>query len=102
MDEIQNVFGGSQLTVYGENPWKLVNSRSFSEAEKNAIRSNTVVQSQYGKSVCFYLKGGGQSYIPLSTRGTDIPVGGSIDMETAKLVELSREGDGNILRVESV
>ena len=97
---MENVFSDFGLTIYGNNPWQLVNSRSFSEAEINAIRSNTVVESQYGKSVCFFLKSGGQSYIPLSTQGADVNVGDSIDMNTAKLVTLHREGSGNILRVE--
>ena len=97
---MENVFSDFGLTIYGNNPWQLVNSRSFSEAEINAIRSNTVVESQYGKSVCFFLKGGGQSYIPLSTRGADAAVGSSINMGAAKLVKLHREGDGNIVRVE--
>ena len=41
-----------------------------------------------------------QTYIPLSTRGADVAIGESIDMSTAKLVTLHREGDGNIVRVE--
>lgn len=97
--ENQNVFGGGVLQVYGES-WNLVESRNFNPAEIAAVRSNSVVSSQYGKSVCFFLKGGGQSYIPLSTQGNDAELGSSIDMTTAKLVKLHREGDGTILRVE--
>lgn len=96
---MENVFGNGGLTIYGDN-WKVVNTRSFTDAEKSAIRSNAVVNSEYGKSVCFFLKAGGQSYIPLSTQGADANVGDSIDMNAAKLVELHREGSGNILRVE--
>ena len=97
---MENVFSEFGLTIYGNNPWKVVNSRSFSETEINAIRSNTVVESQFGKSVCFFLKGGGQSYIPLSNRGADAALGSSIDMSNAKLVTLHRDGDGDIVRVE--
>ena len=96
---MENVFGNGGLTIYGDS-WKVTNSREFTEAEKSAIRSNAVVNSEYGKSVCFFLKSGGQSYIPLSTQGADVNVGESIDMNTAKLVTLHREGSGNILRVE--
>ena len=96
---MENVFGNGGLTIYGDN-WKVIESRAFSEAEKSAIRSNTVVNSDYGKSVCFFLKNGGQSYIPVSTQGNDVNVGDSIDMNTAKLVKLHREGSGDILRVE--
>ena len=95
---MENVFGGS-LQVYGEN-WQKVNERAFNQDEINAVRSNSVVNSQYGKSVCFFLKGGGQSYIPVSKQGADPALGSSIDLTTAKLVTLHREGDGDILRVE--
>ena len=95
---MENVFGGS-LQVYGEN-WQKVNERAFNQDEINAVRSNSVVNSQYGKSVCFFLKGGGQSYIPVSKQGADPALGSSINMTTAKLVTLHREGDGDILRVE--
>lgn len=95
---MENVFGGS-LQVYGEN-WQKVNERAFNADEIAAVRSNSVVNSQYGKSVCFFLKGGGQSYIPVSKQGADPALGSSIDLSTAKLVTLHREGDGDILRVE--
>ena len=94
---MENVFGGS-LQVYGEN-WQKVNERAFNADEIAAVRSNSVVNSQYGKSVCFFLKGGGQSYIPVSKQGADPALGSSIDLTTAKLVTLHREGDGDILRV---
>ena len=96
---MENVFGNGGLTIYGDN-WKVIDSRNFTEAEKSSIRSNAVVNSDYGKSVCFFLKNGGQSYIPVSTQGNDVNVGDSIDMNTAKLVKLHREGSGDILRVE--
>lgn len=95
---MENVFAG--LNIYGNNPWKLVASRSFNDTEISAIRSNTVVDSQYGKSVCFFLKAGGQTYIPVSNRGADPALGSSIDMAKAKLVTLHRDGDGDIVRVE--
>lgn len=94
---MENVFGG--LQKYGEN-WTVVESRNFNEAEIAAVRSNSVVNSQYGKSVCFFMRGGGQTYIPVSNQGADPALGSSIDLTTAKLVKLHREGDGNILRVE--
>lgn len=95
---MENVFAGS-LTVYGEG-WTVIGSRNFNDAEKAAIRSTAVTDSKYGKSVCFYLRSGGQSFIPLSKMGNDAAIGSSIDMNTAKLVKLHRDGDGDILRVE--
>ena len=96
---MENVFGNGTLQVYGEN-WQKVSERAFNAEEIAAVRSNSVVNSQYGKSVCFFMKGGGQTYIPLSKQGADVELGSSIDMSAAKLVKLHREGDGDILRVE--
>lgn len=96
---MENVFVNGGLTTYGES-WKVVNSRKFTSDEIAAVRSNTVVNSQYGKSVCFFMKGGGQTYIPMSNRGTDMALGSSIDMSNATLVTLHKEGEGNIMRVE--
>ena len=96
---MENVFVNGSLTTYGES-WKVVESRKFNDDEIQAVRSNTVVNSQYGKSVCFFMKRGGQTYIPISNRGNNAALGSSIDMNSAKLVTLHREGDGNILRVE--
>lgn len=96
---MENVFGAGGLQVYGE-PWSVVSSRNFNADEIAAVRSTCIVDSKFGKSVCFFLKGGGQSYIPVSNTGAEAVLGASINMSTAKLVKLHREGDGTIMRVE--
>lgn len=93
---MENVFGS--LVTYGEG-WEVVNSRSFNQNEIDAVRSTAVVNSEYGKSVCFWMKAGGQKYIVLS-RNSDLALGESIDMSEAKLLTLSRTGDRDIIRVE--
>lgn len=93
----ENVFGG--LQVYGEN-WQKLSERNFNATEIAQVRGNSVVDSKFGKSVCFFLKKGGQTYIPISQMGRDPEIGSSIDMATAKVVKLHREGDGTIVRVE--
>lgn len=98
MEENVNVFAG--CTVYGEK-WQVIASRNFNSNEIGSVRSNTVVSSQYGKSVCFFMIGGGQTYIPLGKESENIPLGSSIDMTKAKLVTLERTGDGRIVRVEA-
>ena len=78
--------------------------RLFSKEEINAVARTEVVVSQYGKSVCFYLKSGKPTYIPLSQFST-LSVGDAIDMKTAKLITLgwngydSYEGYEDIYRV---
>lgn len=74
--------------------------RNFTQEEINAVREAVVVTSSYGLSVCFFMKNGGQTYIPLSTtsqRGS----GEVIDLNTAKLVTLCKEGESDIYRVEA-
>lgn len=79
--------------------WNQVDSRNFTAEEINAVESASVVASQYGSSVCFHMVGGGVKFIPMSNNSTK-GIGETVDMKTAKLVTLSREGDGDIVRVE--
>ena len=74
--------------------------RNFTQDEINAVNQAVVVSSTYGLSVCFFMKSGGQTYIPLSTnsqRGS----GEIIDLTQAKLVTLCKEGESDIYRVEA-
>lgn len=87
------------LTRYAEN-WQVVNSRSFNAEEIAAVRKAEVVPSQYGNSVVFFMKSGGQTYIPLS-RDSEKVVGDTIDLHEAKLLTLHRDGDDNIMRVQA-
>ena len=91
-----NIF--SSLRVYA-GKWAVSNSRSFAQEEIDAVDHATVVDSQYGNSVCFFMKSGGQTFIPLSTNST-LGVGDSVDLTKAKLLQLHREGDADIYRVE--
>lgn len=92
---MQNVFSG--LTNYAGN-WSVTNRRDFNEEEKAAVRSAQVVSSQYGSSVCFMMRSGGQTYIPLS-RDSELAVGDSIDLDKVELLTLHRDGDEDIVRV---
>lgn len=92
---MQNVFSG--LTNYAGN-WSVINRRDFNEEEKAAVRSAHVVSSQYGSSVCFMMRSGGQTYIPVS-RDSNLAVGDSIDLDKVELLTLHRDGDEDIVRV---
>jgi hypothetical protein len=84
--------------VEQNNGWKEKGRRSFSSDEIAAVARAEVVPSQYGNSVCFFMKTGGQTYIPLS-QYSSLTVGDTIDLKTAKLITLCREGDDDIYRV---
>ena len=92
-----NIF--SSLRVYA-GKWAVKASRAFSEDEINAVDHASVVDSQYGNSVCFFMKSGGQTFIPLSTNST-LSLGDDVDLSKAKLLTLGREGDADIYRVEA-
>jgi hypothetical protein len=90
-----NIFSG--LQVYGGS-WNVVAERDFNDEEKALISRAEVVASEYGNSVCFFMKSGGQSYIPLS-RDSQLGVGDSVDVTKVKLLTLHRDGSEDITRV---
>ena len=92
-----NIF--SSLRVYA-GKWAVKASRSFSQDEIDAVDHATVVDSQYGNSVCFFMKSGGQTFIPLSTN-SDLGLGDEVDLSKAQLLTLQRPGDADIYRVEA-
>lgn len=92
-----NIF--SSLRVYA-GKWNLKSSRAFSPEEIAAVSSAVVVASQYGNSVCFTMVGGGQTFIPLSNSSSKT-VGESINLASAKLLTLGKDGESDIFRVEA-
>lgn len=92
-----NIF--SALRVYA-GKWNVKESRNFTQEEINEIDTTSVVDSQYGMSVCFFMKSGGQTYIPLSNDSSK-SVGDTIDLKTAKLLTLGRQGEADIFRVKA-
>lgn len=79
--------------------WKVKKVRAFEIDEIAAIAKAEVVSSGNGKSVCFFMKFGGQTYIPLSIHSR-LCVGDTFDLSTGKVLTLSRKGHDDITRVE--
>lgn len=92
-----NIF--SKLQVYA-GKWNLKASRSFNSEEIAAVNRAEVTSSQYGNSVCFFLRAGGQTYIPLSS-DSELTVGDTVDLSSASLLTLGKEGEADILRVKA-
>ena len=78
--------------------WQETECRNFTPEEIAAVERAEIVASQYGNSVCFFMVGGGQCYIPLD-RDSSLGVGESVDLHTAKLKTLSKSGEDDIMRV---
>ena len=92
-----NIF--SALRVYA-GKWSEKNVRDFTSDEVAAVEQAKVVESQYGFSVCFFMKGGGQSYIPLD-QNSSLGIDAVVDLTKAKLVTLQRPGEEDIYRVRA-
>lgn len=91
-----NVF--QTIKVY-PGKWQVKGRRNFSTEELNSISSASVVDSQYGNSVCFVLTSGSYAYIPLAT-GANAAIGDTIDPANVTLLTLGRAGEADITRVE--
>jgi hypothetical protein len=90
-----NIF--SALRVYA-GKWSEKNVRAFVPEEIQAVEKAEVVESQYGLSVCFFMIGGGQTYIPLD-QNSSLGIGAQVDLTKAALVTLTRPGEDDIYRV---
>ena len=87
-----------KLEVYAAK-WAKTASRSFKTEEIAAVNEAVVVESDYGNSVCFFMKAGGRTYLPLSTEST-YGVGDKVDLTSAQIITLSKSGEADISRVE--
>ena len=92
-----NIF--SALRVYA-GKWSEKNSRKFTADEVAAVDQAVVVESNYGFSVCFFMKTGGQTYIPLD-QNSSLAVDEVVDLTKAELVTLTRPGEDDIYRVRA-
>ncbi len=92
-----NIF--ASLRTYA-GKWAEKSRRAFSAEEVTAVSNAVVVNSNYGLSVCFMMKSGGQTFIPLSTTSSK-GVGETVDLNEATLVTLEKQGEADIVRVEA-
>lgn len=90
-----NIF--NSLKKYAEK-WRETDCRPFSANEIAEVSSATVVESQYGYSVCFMMREGGMTFIPLD-QNSSCALGSKIDLAKAELVTLSKSGEDDIYRV---
>ena len=91
-----NIFAGLQKYA---TKYQVKDSRVFNAEELADVVSAKVVASQYGMSVCFFMKSGCQTYIPVS-RDSVCQVGDVVDVNRAKILILEKDGSDDIVRVE--
>lgn len=90
-----SIFAG--LKIYADK-WQEKEVRNFTAEEIAEVESAVVVESNFGYSVCFTMKAGGQHYIPCDQE-SNVGAGETVDVSTAKLVTLCKRGEADILRV---
>lgn len=84
-----NFFATAQ--VYGSK-WNIVEKRRFNSEEKAMIESASIVDADYGLSVCFMMKDGGSTYISLGKESTGL-IGQEVNIEELSLLTLERRGE---------
>lgn len=90
-----SIFAGLRLYA---GKWAEKARRNFTAEEINEVDHAVVVESNFGKSVCFFMKSGGNHYIPLDN-SSDLGIGENVDVSKAQLITLCKQGEADILRV---
>lgn len=95
---MSNIFSGIQ--IYGE-PWTVKSEVALDAEDKAMFSSAKVVSSDFGKSVCFFLKGGrGTQFIPMSNQGEQLAVGADVNLDRVTIQVLGRTGEKDIMRAK--
>lgn len=79
--------------------WSEAGREHLSKAEVAQVESATVVEGQYGLSMCFVMKAGGKKFMPLS-RDSQLEEGDSVDVKSVEIITLERDGDEDIYRAD--
>ena len=87
----------SKLSI-DRRKWTEKSRRTFTQEEINEVDHATVVESNFGSSVCFFMKAGGNHYIPLD-QNSNLGIGENVDLNKAELVTLCKQGEADIIRV---
>ena len=77
---------------------KVLNRRRFTQEEIDEVNYAEVVKSKSGRSVCFYMKKGGNKYITLD-QNSKLGIGERVCINLAEIVIIDKEDDGAVVRV---
>lgn len=78
--------------------WQVKSVNEFSAEDKALVSRATVVNSQYGLSVCFMMKAGNMHFIPVD-QNSNVNAGDEVNLDSAKIVTLGKQGESDIQRV---
>ena len=88
----------NDIKVYA-GKWSVVKESPLSAEDVAKVESGVVVDSKFGLSVCFTMKAGGQTYLPLSS-DSEVGAGSIVDINNISIVELAKSGENNIIRLK--
>jgi len=87
----------SGRTVYA-GKWEVKDVQLMSAGDQELVSRAEIVPSEFGFSVCFFMKAGGQTYIPVST-DCSVQVGETVDLSKAEVITLGKQGESDIERI---
>lgn len=90
-----SIFSGLQSYA---GKWQVKSVKAFPAEDKALVDRATVVNSQYGLSVCFMMKTGNMHFIPVD-QNSNVNAGDVVNLDSAKIVTLEKQGEEDILRV---
>lgn len=81
--------------------WNVKETRNFTSEEQSRVSRIEVVNSEYGKSACFFMANGQRGYIPLDKDSELMtPIGKELSFSSIEIVTLERMGDADIKRIK--
>ena len=99
LDKIQQLNQKLKNICLNKNEWSILEIRPFTIEEIAEVESASIVESNFGYSVCFTMKAEGKHhYIPVDMNSV-CKVGDVIETGKASLITLGKKGEASILRV---
>lgn len=78
--------------------WTVTAKRPFEQGEIDQVARAYVRPSNYGMSVCFLMKDGSRTFVPLDSN-SEAMEGDVVDLHQAQIVTLSKPGEEDINRI---
>lgn len=78
--------------------WRCKAEVEIAPEDKEMFSSAKVVSSEYGKSVCFFLKRGGQEYLPINNLN-ELNIGDYVNLDTVLLQVFGKQNECDVLVV---
>ena len=88
----------NDIKVYATG-WAVKSTNKISAADVSAVEKAVVTDSKFGKSVCFYLKSGGQVFHPVA-QDSQLSVGQTVDLNAVEVLTLEKSGEEDIIRIK--